>query len=405
MASLRAKRGVRVAITLAATCGLVGGLGKDSAAADPATGRVAVVRTPGGGFQPQAAVDPSGVIHLVYLIGDPAASDIDYTQLVPGRTEFASPMRVNSEPGCAVAKGTIRGAQLALGRNARVHVAWNGTMTARPANPNGGSPMLYTRSDESRTSFEPQRNLMTRTSALDGGGTIAADGKGKVFVAWQARPAAAGSALAANGEASRVLYVASSFDDGARFTPERPALDHATGACPCCGTRALATPEGGLSILFRAATRGVNRDILLLTSRDGVRFDDARVDTWQTNMCPMSSAALALGKGAVVAAWETKGQVSFARVDPRTGRASKPVHPRGSTDNRKHPAVAVNFRGEVLLAWAEGTSFTRGGSLAWRVFDPSDKNTEESGRVEGGIPLYGLPTAVARPDGGFTIIH
>jgi hypothetical protein len=38
--------------------------------------------------------------------------------------------------------------------------------------------MLYSRSNDSGTAFEPERNLMTRTFGLDGGGIIAADSTG-----------------------------------------------------------------------------------------------------------------------------------------------------------------------------------------------------------------------------------
>jgi len=375
-------------------------------AADGSSGRVVVLRTPGAGIQPQAVIDPAGTIHLVYYVGDPVAGDLEYTQLEPGRADFSRPVRVNSEPGCAVAKGTIRGAQVALGRNGRIHVAWNGSMGARPVNPNGGAPMLYTRSDESRTRFEPQRNLMLRTTELDGGGTVAADRKGRVIVAWHGRTPNVSDAARTNGEASRRLFIAESSDDGARFQTERPAVDRLTGACPCCGTRALATQDGGVYVLFRAAARGVDRDMVLLSSRDqGLHFEDVRADVWQTTVCPMSSASLAEGKNGVIAAWETKGQVYFSRIDPKTGRLSPPVHPRGNTDNRKHPAVAVNARGEIALAWTEGTTFQRGGSLCWRVFDATGRQTDEAGRVEGGILVSSLPTVVARPDGGFAVIH
>jgi hypothetical protein len=40
---------------------------------------------------------------------------------------FSSALKVNSHPGSAIAAGNIRGAHIALGRNGRVHVAWNGT--------------------------------------------------------------------------------------------------------------------------------------------------------------------------------------------------------------------------------------------------------------------------------------
>ena len=42
--------------------------------------------------------------------------------------------------------------------------------------------MLYTRLNDQGTAFEPQRNLMLRTFGLDGGGTVAADAAGNVYV-------------------------------------------------------------------------------------------------------------------------------------------------------------------------------------------------------------------------------
>jgi hypothetical protein len=125
---------------------------------------------------------------------------------------------------------------------------------------------------------------------------------------------------------------------------------------------------------------------------------------WRLVACPMSSESLAEGPSGVTAAWETNGRVFFSRIDPKTPEPLRPVAPPGGGD-RKHPAVAVSAKGETLLVWAEGTGWQRGGALAWRVFDPSGRPTRESGRVEKGVPVWGLPTAVARPDGGFTIIH
>ncbi len=368
-------------------------------AAEPAR-KVTVLETPGGGIQPQAAVEPDGAIGLVYFRGEPGKGDLFYARAEAGGGGFSAPVRVNSQPGSAVAMGTIRGATLAPGRGGRVHVAWNGSGGARPANPAGGSPMLYTRSDPRRTAFEPQRNLMRATSQLDGGGSIAADRGGNVYVGWHARTEAA-----PEGEQGRRFFVARSKDDGATFAPEAPALSRETGACACCGTRGLADSRGNVYFLYRAATENVGRDMTLLTSRDGgVHFGGATLHPWRLSACPMSSETLAEGPAGVTAAWETNGQVFFSRIDPKTLEPARPVAPPGGGD-RKHPAVAVNAKGETLLAWAEGTGWQRGGALAWRVFDPTGKATRESGRVENGVPVWGLPTAVARPDGGFTIIH
>jgi hypothetical protein len=361
---------------------------------------VEVVAIPGGGVQPQAIVDGSGVIHLVFLRGEAGASDVYYASRKPGEPAFGTPIRVNSEPGSAIAIGSVRGARLAIGRSGRVHVAWNGTEKAKPANPIKGSPLLYSRSDESRAHFEPQRNLMTRTQGLDGGGSIAADGSGNVYVAWH------GQGRNSTGEANRRMWVARSSDEGATFSIEEAISSRPTGACACCGTAALADSRGSVYLLFRAATDGVERDMILLTSRDrGRRFDEAGLDPWRLTACPMSTATLVEGDASVLAAWETKGEVYFARIDRETGRWSASTSPSGGTGTRKHPALATNRRGETLLAWTEGTGWQKGGALAWQVFDRSGRPIGPAGNLAGGIPVWGFSAVIARPDDGFTIIR
>jgi hypothetical protein len=119
----------------------------------------------------------------------------------------------------------------------------------------------------------------------------------------------------------------------------------------------------------------------------------------------MSSESFAESAGGVLAAWETQGQVYYTRIDARTGKRSRPIAAPGAAKVRKHPSVAANDLGEVILVWTEGTGWQKGGSLAWQVFDPGGQPTSERGRVEGGIPVWGLATVASRPDGGFTILY
>lgn len=119
----------------------------------------------------------------------------------------------------------------------------------------------------------------------------------------------------------------------------------------------------------------------------------------------MSSEAFVEGPNGVLAAWETKGQVKFARVEPGTPKLGAPISAPGAGGNRKHPVLAINARGETLLGWTEGTGWNRGGDLAWQVYDPSGRVAPDQGRVAGGIPAWGLAAAVARPDGSFLLIH
>src|SRR5258706_15873488 len=106
----------------------------------------------------------------------------------------------------------------------------------------------------------------------------------------------------------------------------------------------------------------------------------------------------------VLAAWETEKQAYYGRVDAATGKMSTPVAAPGTGENRKHPAVAGNAKGETVFAWTEGMGWRKGGTLAWHLYDKSGQPTAELGQVAGG-PVWSLIAAFARPDGGFTIVY
>src|SRR5258708_21991343 len=96
---------------------------------------VQIRHLPKGAIQPQLALDDRGTLHVVYYTGDAYKGDLTYVRSTDFGQSFSSALRVNSQPGSAVAAGTIRGAQLALGNAGRVHVAWNGSMEAKPEGP------------------------------------------------------------------------------------------------------------------------------------------------------------------------------------------------------------------------------------------------------------------------------
>jgi hypothetical protein len=363
------------------------------------SGQVKLVRVPEGGIQPQAAVDGKGVVHLVYFKGEAKAGDLFYVRQDPGQESFSRPIQVNSRPSSSIAVGTIRGAQLALGRNGRVHVAWNGTKSLPDAKYKG-VPMWYAQLNDTATAFEPQRDLITSAGGLDGGGGVAADGEGNVYVLWH------GSAPdSPAGEGNRAVFVVRSTDDGKSFGPEKQANPKPTGACGCCGMRAFADRAGNLFALYRAATAMVNRDEVLLVSRDrGTTFEMANAHPWNVASCPMSSASLSESKTGALAAWETAGQVYFATANGKSLQVGKPNSPPGVA-KRKHPVAVANSVGGLLLAWTEGTGWQRGGAVAWQLFDSEGKPTEEKGRLADGVPVWGLVAAVPRGDGGFTIFH
>ncbi len=348
-------------------------------------------------MQPQAITDAAGDVHLVWLRGDPKSCDVFYEKRPGGRTNGVGAMRVNSQPGSAIAIGTIRGANLALGRNGRVHVVWNGSSKAAPK-PAVGEPLLYSRMNSRGDSFEPQRNLSGTTAHLDGGGSIAADGAGNVFAIWHASPGAD-----TEGESNRRVFLARSKDDGATFATERP-ISPPNGACGCCGLRASTDPAGNVMVLYRSSPAVAQRDMTLLVSQDhGDSFKPVLSDAWPVGLCPMSSSAFAASANGTFAAWESKGQV-FGSFAPTNSWAFNPATALAPLRGSKHPALAVNRRGEALVAWADGTGWQKGGSVSWRTVDAAGRAVGEATTVAG-LPVWSYPVVFAKPDGGFVVAY
>jgi hypothetical protein len=250
---------------------VLGLLWAGAGAAAGADVHVTVVKTPADGLQPQAIADAQRTLHLIYFKGDAGAGDLFYVRRPAGAERFSEPLRVNSRPGSAIAVGSVRGGQIALGKAGRIHVAWNASGKT------GSEAMFYTRLNDTGTAFEPQRNLMRRSMILDGGGTVAADGAGNVYVAWHALRAGG-----ERGEHHRRVWLARSTDDGKTFAEETPAWSEPTGVCPCCSMRAFADRQGFVYLLYRSANAGVNRDIYLLCSRDkGASFSGTLMHRWK----------------------------------------------------------------------------------------------------------------------------
>src|SRR6266496_4065411 len=266
---------------------------KGTAASDK---KVTLLRTPDRGIQPQAVLDKS-ILHLIY-----------FKSTDEGKT-FTKPLRVNSVPGSVIATGNVRGAHLAIGAGDRAHVAWMGSSKAEPKAPGNAAPMLYARLNDAGDAFEPQRNLIQAAVGLDGGGSIAANGK-NVYVAWHA------PTPGTKGETNRRVWLTASTDEGQTFGMEEPISPPSTGACGCCGMRLFVTVLGEPMALYRGAQQAIHRDMFLLAGAlRTLKFNSVKVGEWETGVCPMSTMAFADGPKQTLAAWETDGQIYFARVD------------------------------------------------------------------------------------------
>ena len=411
LAMFLSRRGFRLRAVLAAAFCLMVTAASAAVAGDGASA-ITRISVPDGGIQPQVVVDDAGTIHLVYYTGEGARGDLFYVKSSDQGASFSAPVAVNSQSGSAVAAGVIRGAQIAVGVDGRVHVAWNGSGVAKPKgplnpgqpsdSPHNGLPMLYARSNAKGTAFEPQRNLMRKTFALDGGGSVAVDRSGHVYVTWHG--------LDRDGkESDRRVWVARSGDNGQTFSEERAASAQGTGSCGCCGLRTFADSQGTFYGLYRSATAEVHRDIYLVASSDhGKIFRSQKIHAWEIQACPMSSMSFAEGSGRVLAAWETEGQVYWAPMDASSidadVPASEPLAPDGPANRRKYPSLAVSSNGYTLLAWNEGASWGKAGALAWQVFDENNKPAGEPGAGPA-LPKWSFAAAVTLKDGSFRLVY
>ena len=346
---------------------------------------VTLLRLPEGGRLPSALVDDEGVVHVVYFRGEPRAGDLLYVQRPPGESDWSEPQFVNSQAETAVGIGPIDGGQVALGADGRLHVVWFKL---------GRTDFLYTRTNDAGTGFERQFTL-AGGEGVEAGPTVAADREGGVYVFWH---------TGEPPDAERAVWMTVSHDNGRTFEAARPISAAAEGACDCCGLRALTEQPGVVHVSYRGAGENVRRGQRLLTSHDaGATFEDIGIDDWRINACPISTTSLAAGPAGATVAWENAGQIFLSPVD-KLDTLGEALSPAGSAEwRRKNPAVAVNDRGETLLAWGDGPGWQSGGTFHWQLFDPAGRPTEDQGTGPE-IPEGSVPAVLAEPGGGFLVL-
>ena len=251
---------------------------------------------------------------------------------------------------------------------------------------------FYTRTNEDAPGFEEQFGVAFG-DGVEAGPSVSADQAGTVYLFWHS---------GGGEDADRAVYMVASRDEGFVFEPARPINAEAEGACACCGLAALTDDTGAIYLSYRGAGDNVRRGQRLLTSHDAGRtFTDELIQPWNLGACPVTTTSMNPGPSGTTVAWETQGQSYYAGIEHLEDRVSPP----GKANNRrKNPAVAVNHRGETLLAWGDGSGFRTGGTLYWQVFDADGRPTAEHGDGTDTLPEGSVPTTLARADGTCLVI-
>jgi hypothetical protein len=340
-------------------------------AAEP-TSRIRVIRVPGSAKVVKAARSADGTIHLV----SDSADGPQYVKSQDSGVTFSAPLAVvdsaSLKPGLKFSTW-----DLAVGKDGRAHVAM-GNNAWKLKLPQEEWSLYYATLGPGAKAFSPVRNLNRKPSE---GFSLAADARGSVTACFL----------------SGKLFAMVSRDSGETFA-ESAELNPLWNPCDCCTTAAAYGPDGRLALLYREETNN-ERDIYLgLWDQTGnPRPSRTRVSStpWKIAGCPMTYFTIAPTATGYVAAWPTKGQVYFARLD-KDGAVRPPgeIRTPGTSGMRMSVLALGGVDGTTLIAWKDKDV------LGWQLYDANGEPQGAPG--SGDSPGHGA-AGVALPNGTFIL--
>jgi len=343
-----------------------------AAQASERVNRVNVIRVPGDAKVVKAQLGADGTLHLLLDAEDGPR----YTKSTDGGVSFSAPMTIvdgaSQKPGLK-----FQGEDLAVGTDGRVHVAMsnNAWKLKLPAE----EWAFYCVSlAPGANAFSPVRNLNRKPSE---GFSLAADERGNVTACFL----------------SGKLFTMVSHDNGQTFgeyAEPNPAWD----PCNCCTTAAAYGADGKLAVLYREETNN-ERDmfVILWDQRAGTKPSRTRTSgtPWKLEGCPMTYFTISRAGAGFVAAWPTKGQVYFARLD-KAGVVLPPgeIRTPGTSGMRNGLLALSASDGATLIAWKNKDT------LGWQLYDGKSQPAGTSGA--GDSPGSGA-AGVVLPNGHFIL--
>ncbi len=348
-------------------------------------------------LQPRAAVDAAGALHMVEFHGPRESGELLYRRSTDAGRTYGRPLAVTRGADLASATRASTCAQLAVGKRARAHVVWH-----RPASDARPAEVLYARLDDAQTAFEAPRAMSSARAGLEGGSAVAADDSGRVWIAWHA-PSKPDASVK-----ERALFVVESRDEGASFGPERVVLPSRVSAC--ANLQVITEPNGALGLIYRSHVDGKFKDREFFERGSGLFFKGPGVDAalsldeWPSRDCLATTYSSARSSRGWLVAFESQSGVCWTRIDPSV-LEPQTYSPPGSSKGRRHPAIAVNTKDQVLLAWIADGDSTDGDALEFCVFSSDGKPVGDTVHCGVGVSPQGVLSAVAFGDDRFGIVY
>ena len=191
-------------------------------------------------------------------------------------------------------------------------------------------------------------------------------------------------------------------DEGKTFAAERRISDEQAGACACCSLTAAFDANGDLYAFYRGAGKKIKRGMILAKSKDlGVSFVSSTVDKWNLNSCPVSTNAMTQDpKGKVWMTWVNRNKIYFSRTDKLTLSYQVPA----SGIRQGSPSIAVNRKGEILVAWTEGPMMAAG-RLRWQLYDAQCRPAKAMPPLQIKVNRSSAPVALTTSHGNFVVFY
>lgn len=366
-----------------------------------ARAEVFVTSTPDGGLQPRLVTAADGGVHLLYFkkrLSAPSAREgnLYYREYLREERHFGLPVKVSST-AFNLQTFAIARASMAFDEEGRAHVVWYLPRENR---------YLYARSDAQRLQFEEQRSLVSEyIEGVDAAADVAAEGN-QVAIVW--------GAGALSAEQERTVYARFSDDGGKNFGAEQRVGNDDLGACACCSLAAEFDQQGRLSIAYRSAIDGVGRHMQwltlhaetpsLATANEALRGDYSPMQPlqeWEMSSCPLSTNDFALDtNGEPWVAFETAARIIRLKANGAAAAVQEPA----TQTRQKNPSIAVAANGDVLTAWGEAISHSKGGALRAQLEDANGAIIEWELDAEITLPNFSFPAAAAIGGNNFLLL-
>ena len=340
--------------------------------ADETASRVGSIQVPGISKVVKAESGADGTIHLLF----DSADGPRYVKSQDGGLTFSSPIAIvdaaAQKPGLKFSAW-----DLAVAKDGRVHVAM-GNNAWKLKLPQEEWSLYHASLAPGAKSFSPTRNLNRTPSE---GFSLAAGERGAVTACFL----------------SGKLFTMVSRDGGETFTASAE-LNPAWNPCDCCTTSAAYGPDGKLALLYREET-GNERDIYVALWDQSCDIGPSRTrissTPWKIEGCPMTYFTITPTATGYVAAWPTKGQVYFARLD-KDGTVLPPgeIRTPGTSGMRMGLLALSAPDGVTLVAWKNKDV------LGWQLYDAKGQPQSEPGSA---TSLGNGAAGVVLPSGKFVL--